>query len=196
MRKTIGWILVALILSFAAALMYSLTNGFTAVPKAFSLTYNEKRILNNTVEMTLHTGDVFSVKHYGKDDRINATLEPLYIDGDYTFFVGEEEYSWNKDVLKSQIEVSNEFFSVRQEENEVCVVGTVYAYLQEFAAEENLEGEVQIVAPLPAKDMFEISIKTSDSTIRLCCRIYALVESIELSADSVLLNTAGVVNVQ
>lgn len=186
MRKIIGWILVALILSFAAALIFSLTNGFTSDIKSFAVMRGENYILNDTSGILLVEEETFTIKHYSGDSDISAKIYPMNLSEDYRFEVDGHEYSWNKDVIPRVKDFSDYVdITVNQKDNTVKIVGKPSTFLQRYA-EKGANGKTtKLLDTLPDEDMFRLEITSGGATITLKCRLAAQATGIVFSDSGI-----------
>lgn len=188
MKKFAIVAIVIILIAFITAIIAVATNNFTASPKTFAIVYEDKRILNDKSNLKFSAGDILEIKHYGDDAKIDVTITPLKVYGDYTFEIGDREYSWNNDVVSSKnaskyLTVS---VAIDQAKNTVKIVKGFRDMLQAYATGEGVEGEVKLINPLPQEDMFIVAVTTGESTIKLSGMLYSAVSEISLNAKGVI----------
>ena len=188
MKKFAFTLIVVVVLSFCVAVISQCTNGFTNSPKSFALIYDGNRILNDKSNIRLSVGDTLEVRHYGDDSKIDVSIIPLKVNGDYMFELGDREYSWNNDVVSSKnaYKYLSVAVAIDQDNNKIKIVKGFRDILQAYATGEGVDGEVKLLNVLPREDMFTVSVTTGDSTIKLGSIIYSAVGSISLNEKGII----------
>ena len=178
-RIVLTVVLVAVI-AFIAALVYTLTNGFSSDVKSFMLIRDGEYILSDVSGVTICEGETFDVYHYDDDEKISAKIVPIEIEGDYNFTIDGYEYSWNADVVRYVKDFSSYFaIAIDQDKNTVSISGPLKSALEKYAA--SLGGTLGGMQPLPSSDLFRIEISSDGSTIGLGCNMTSRVAGICLS---------------
>lgn len=176
--------IVVIVFGVIVAGVYGLTGGFTTTDvKSFALVRDGKYILSDAKGVLLRNEETFTVKAYGKDKDISASITPIELEEDYYFYVDEYEYSWNEDIVKSEEDLSQYFdIQIDQDKNTVTVRGSTGDVLKAFAGEQTLE-----MPSLPSADMFRLAITCGDSTMNLNCSIMSAVTGVYLSTYNITL---------
>lgn len=143
--------------------------------------------------ITIVETETFRVKHSGEDAEIRATITPLRLEKDYTFYCynakGEAfPYSWNKEMLGSLSDEINicQYVSLKvdQEQNVVILTGTTARAIGGFAKKYFPSGSYRL-PPVPKEDMFCLAITTGGRTMKLNCSLRSKATGVSLSQGQV-----------
>lgn len=143
--------------------------------------------------ITIEETETFRVKHSGEDAEIKATITPLRLKNDYTFYCYNASgqayaYSWNREILGSRSDEINicQYVSLKvdQEQNAVVLKGTTAQAIGGFAKVEYTSGSYRL-PPVPSEDMFCLAITTGGRTMKLNCSLRSKATGLSLSQGQV-----------
>lgn len=188
MKKFLTWLIVIVIialLTIAAAIGYTLTDGFKKSAKPFAIVRNEGYIFNDTTSVTFTAGETFAIKHYGTDKKISAKLLAQRTSEDFSVYVEDCEYVWNTDVAGSEGVDMTEYFDIRidQDNNTVTICSSLLEGLTKYFS----GAAVTLKTPSIPQDIFRLEIETSGTIIALGCRIVAPVTKITVSEGGIII---------
>ena len=179
-KKIAGILTIVLSLALVGVLVFVVYRLFATDFNGFGLMHGNTEIVKSVSNVSINDGASFQVKYYyGDTDDIEAYIEPIQLDEDFTFTVDGELKSWNTDIVGADDLDYTKMFDIRinDESNTVTVYGSVLQALKRLFVSDN----VTLNMDIPSADMFKLYVNSSDTTITVNCRIYANANGIELT---------------
>lgn len=189
MKKFLQTLAIFLVFVVLVGVISNITDAFTSSnDKSFGVIVGEEEYRVDTAELSVTQGETLKIKHYDGDEKIKLKVTAVAVARDWYFEVGGLLYSWNQNVVRKGVDLT-QFFDIKidQEANTITVNGTMSGMLTKFYN----GSEIAFPNVLPSADMLQFEIKSGD-TIKLYCNVGAKVTGITLSNDHLNLMGYGI----
>ncbi len=185
MKRFLAKMFVVAILCGAVAFLFNLTNGFSRPVSRFGVALNDEYIMSDVDGRTISQGSTMKVQHYGSDFNISVSVIPVKVDGDYTFWLNEQEYSWNRHIVGSGEDFANYMpIYINQDANTVAISGNLLTALREYG---KVGGQtVSRTSAHPTSDMFKLVISSGGSSISIGMHIEYIPSAVAVSANNII----------